>query len=146
MTLNIGYDFLAGIPHAGQPLAAALFEWHDTTLITLTKTSSDNTRTITSINAKTSSHWNDLLLIDDLITAADTKLEAIAVARQAGFKVSNILVLVDRKQGGRQELLKQGCMLHSIFSITQLLRFYHEQELIAEDELYESLIYLGEKT
>jgi uridine monophosphate synthetase len=62
-----------------------------------------------------------VLLIDDLITKGHSKIEAIAPLVAAGLRVNDILVLIDREQGGAEELANLGCRLHSVLTLTQLL-------------------------
>ena len=44
------------------------------------------------------------LLVDDLITRGDSKLEATVPLEAAGLEVRDILVLIDREQGGLEEV------------------------------------------
>jgi uridine monophosphate synthetase len=39
----------------------------------------------------------------------------------AGLKVTDVVVLVDREQGGRAELAARGLCLHSVLTLSQLL-------------------------
>lgn len=77
-----------------------------------------------------------MLLVDDLITRADSKKEAITAIGEAGMVVLNVLVLVDRQQGGADELRAIGKSCHALFTIRQLLSFYRTEKLIV-DEIYE---------
>lgn len=74
-----------------------------------------------------------VLLVDDLITRADSKLEAAAVLTEAGLVVPNVLVLIDREQGGRKELEDRGIGLHAAFTLHDLLDHYRSCELIDEE-------------
>lgn len=62
-----------------------------------------------------------VLLIDDLITKGHSKIEAMAPLVAAGLVVKDILVLIDREQGGGEELAQSGCRLHAVFTLTALL-------------------------
>ena len=83
-----------------------------------------------------------VLLLDDLITKADSKLEAIAILTTAGLVVRDVAVLVDREQGGAAELEKQGVALHSVFTLRQLLAYYRKTNCIDRDMYDKVLIYL----
>ena len=65
-----------------------------------------------------------VVLIDDLITKADSKLKAIKVLEENGLKVHDIVVLIDREQGGKAELDKEGYHLWPAFRISTLLEIY----------------------
>ncbi len=62
-----------------------------------------------------------VLLIDDLITTAKSKLEAIEILHEEGLIVSDLIVLIERDKRGREELAKQGIRVHSFALITELL-------------------------
>ena len=61
------------------------------------------------------------LIIDDLITTGGSKFETIEPFQEAGLKVSDIVVLVDREQGGAKILEEKGYHLHSVLGINELL-------------------------
>ncbi len=84
-----------------------------------------------------------VLLIDDLITKADSKFESINVLESAGLKVENIMVVIDREQGGYDELKKAGYLLHSIFKITELLDFYLDNKKISREKYSETINYIN---
>lgn len=62
-----------------------------------------------------------VVLIDDLITTAKSKLEAIEILHQEGLIVSDLIVLIERDKTGREELTKQGIRVHSYADIAELL-------------------------
>jgi uridine monophosphate synthetase len=61
------------------------------------------------------------LLIDDLITKGHSKLEALVPLEAAGLKVKDILVLMDREQGGVEELDAHGYTVHAVLTLAQVL-------------------------
>jgi uridine monophosphate synthetase len=50
---------------------------------------------------------------------------------EAGLKITDVVVLIDREQGGRAELAARGVCLHSVMTITQLLDSLVRQGRIA---------------
>lgn len=75
---------------------------------------------------------DNCLLVDDLVTGADTKLEAITALEGRGLQVVDILAVVDRLQGGTQRLGQEGYDVHVIFRLDQLLDFYVETGRLAQ--------------
>lgn len=128
---RIPFQYVAGIPWAGEPLAESvyftnrLFSGKAERIRLVKEEKEDGSRKITGIvdGYKVVSGYK-ALLIDDLITKAYSKLEAIQVLEEAGLRVKDILVVIDREQGGADELKKAGYALHSIFKISDLLKFY----------------------
>jgi orotate phosphoribosyltransferase len=120
------YMLTAGVPHAGDPFAARLAHHSDVALLKLKKTKDGDRRAITDIKAGALTPGGLTVLVDDLITKAESKLEAIKVLEKHGLCVKDIVVLVDREQGGKEKLTRWGYKLHSVFTLRQLLEHYVE--------------------
>ena len=86
-----------------------------------------------------------VLLIDDLITGADSKFEAIRTLEDHGLVVKDVVVLVDREQGGKAQLAKAGYKLHSAMTLSELLDFYLHQGRISEEKCQEVLSYIKDQ-
>ncbi|TSC66668.1 MAG: uridine monophosphate synthetase [Candidatus Doudnabacteria bacterium Gr01-1014_77] len=65
-----------------------------------------------------------VLLVDDLITEADSKLRAIDILQRAELVVQDIVVLIDREQGGKQRLEADGYRVHPVFTVTEVFSYY----------------------
>lgn len=120
---NAQFDACLGIPDAGIPLATAFALRTGTPQVVVRK----DTKMGHGIQGRFMTPYNKddvVLVIDDLITRADSKLEMIEVLEQAGMEVNDVVVLLDRDQGGREQLAKRGVTLHSAFEMDQLLTFY----------------------
>ena len=61
-------------------------------------------------------------IIEDVVTTGASTLRAIEGALNAGFRIQAVLALVDRQEGGREELRKKGYELESIFTTEDLMR------------------------
>ena len=70
------------------------------------------------------------LVVDDVISLADSKLEAIAVLEAAGLVVKDVMVIVDRQMGGADMLAEKGYTLHALYTLTDLLDGLVVAELI----------------
>src|SRR5262249_37672449 len=57
-----------------------------------------------------------VVVIDDIITDGASKLEAIEPLEAAGLVVEDLVVLIDREQGGRERLAAKGYRLHAVLS------------------------------
>jgi uridine monophosphate synthetase len=74
-----------------------------------------------------------VVVIDDLITTGDSKLEAIHKLVKNGLIIKDIVVLIDRSVNAGQFLKKQGYQLHAFLTISELIRYYQETERIAPE-------------
>jgi uridine monophosphate synthetase len=61
------------------------------------------------------------VVLDDLITTGGSKLKAIAPLEAAGLEVKDVVVLIDREEGGAQELAEAGYRLHSVLRLGEIL-------------------------
>ncbi|MFZ0889332.1 MAG: orotate phosphoribosyltransferase [Candidatus Binataceae bacterium] len=63
------------------------------------------------------------LIVDDVVTAGGSVIEAITQARKEGLRVSRVVVLVDREeQEGRQKIEAQGVPFEALYTLAELLK------------------------
>ncbi len=145
------FDAIAGIPRAADPIVDALeklIDWMpgmdqgDFRIIKLAKEETDGKRKIIPMHGFEYRRGERVLLVDDLVTKADTKLEAIRAVESQGAKVVGLVVLVDRQQGGSEEIKKAGYKVKSAFTICELLDFYVEEKLIDTGKWQEAIRYI----
>jgi uridine monophosphate synthetase len=129
---------LAGIPEAGVPLATAVGYELSIPLVQPRKVVKDH-GTKSAVEGAFS-EGDHVILIDDLITKGDSKIEAIEQVSSAGLTVDKILVLVDREQGGI-ELLKneKNCEVVAACTITELIDTLKTSGKIS-DEQYRTIV------
>lgn len=110
-------DRIAGIPYAGLPLAVAASLAGGIPLVyprREAKTYGTRRRIEGGFQP-----GERVVVIDDIITDGASKLEAIEPLEAAGLVVEDLVVLVDREQGGRERLLAKGYRLHEVLTITE---------------------------
>lgn len=74
-----------------------------------------------------------VLIIDDVITDGKSKLEYVDILVKNGLVVRDILVFLDREQGGRGNMGKRDITLHAVCTVTQLLESLRRTGGIDED-------------
>ncbi|MCP4753476.1 MAG: orotate phosphoribosyltransferase [Proteobacteria bacterium] len=116
---GLEYSKIAGIPYTALPIATAFSLAQGVPMIynRKEKKTYGTAQQIEGI-------WQEgerVLIIDDLITNGDSKLETFAVFQQAGLVVTDTIVLIDREQGGKERLQEAGYNLHSLISIFEIL-------------------------
>lgn len=60
------------------------------------------------------------LLVEDVITSGTSLLETIPEIENEGISVSNIVVVLDRQQGGKEILESKGFRVHTLFTISEV--------------------------
>lgn len=144
-------DFCAGIPSAGDPIAEKYLTCTGIPLRQVFgKAESSSGRKIVPALEALGKHnelwkdkWNRLLLIDDLVTEAGTKLEAISVAEELGYRVAGIAVLVDRQQGGKEQLEAKGYRVFAPLPISKVFQYYYTEGRINQRLYQNSMDYLN---
>ena len=136
----LSFDVLADVPTAATPIVAVLSYLMKVPMISprLEVKEHGQRRPIDG----TARPGSRVLLVDDLITRADSKLEAISLLESHGFVVKDVAVLVDREQGGAQELQRRGYDCHSSFRLIDLLQYYREVGRIDAAQLNQVMEYL----
>ncbi|MFH1257123.1 MAG: orotate phosphoribosyltransferase [Candidatus Diapherotrites archaeon] len=139
-TKGLNFDRIAGVPYAAISIATAISLESGWPMIYPRKEQKDyGTKRAIEGNFK---EGDMVLVYDDLITTGASKLEAIEPLKQAGLKVNDIVVLVDREQGGKKELEEKGYALHSALKITEIIVFLKKHEKINEEQFKEIMSYL----
>jgi len=76
-----------------------------------------------------------VLLMDDLITTGGSLRKAAAAIRTEGGLVTDALVLLDREEGGKENLAKDDVKLHYLLRISEAAEKLYEIGAITEDQL-----------
>jgi len=83
-----------------------------------------------------------VVLIDDMTTNAYSKLKFINGIKYSGGIVNDVLIILDREQGGVEALSKENVKLNSLITLKELLSFMKDKNLIDDDKYNEILDYL----
>jgi len=126
------FDLLADIPTAATPLVSSLSDRLGIGMVT-PRTDAKGHGTGAKIDGLLDSDkGKTAVLIDDLVTRADSKLEAAEILTSQGVTVKDIVVLIDRKQGGKEQLAAAGFDLHSALTMGQMLDLYSRTGKISQ--------------
>jgi uridine monophosphate synthetase len=137
---GLNYDCFADVPTAATPIVAILS--HEMRIPMISPRVAEKTHGIGRMIDGTYKKGQVALLVDDLITKADSKLDAISALKENGIRVNDVVVLVDREQGGTEELTRLGYQSHSAFRLKELLSLYLEAGRITKDEFERTVTYL----
>jgi orotate phosphoribosyltransferase len=139
---SLAFDRIAGIPYAGLPLGVAAALEGDYPLCYARKEAKEyGTKQL----IEGEHHPGErVVLVDDVITDGGAKLEGAAPFQAAGLVVEDVLVLVDREQGGAELLARHGLHLHSCYTLRQLLTILRDAAKIPPDTYERVMQYLSE--
>jgi uridine monophosphate synthetase len=144
MMEDLSYDIIADVPTAATPIVAILSHILKRPMISPRKDEKKHgiKRAIDGVF-----HEGEVaLVVDDLITHAESKLQAISVLEENHLIVRDVVVLIDREQGGVEELKKRGYVCHIGFRLGELLKTYLDSDKIDTSEFERTLAYLKENS
>jgi uridine monophosphate synthetase len=137
ITKTLKFDRIAGIPYAGLPLAVIISQELDVPLIYPRKEAKNygSVRRIEGIY----SVGETIVVVDDVITDGQSKMEAIEPLKEAGLMVKDIVILIDRQQGGVSRMAEKGYSLTSVTTMSEVLTILKKLGAISDTEFEESL-------
>src|SRR6218665_2568531 len=127
------FDIICGVPYAALPMATAMsLESYIPLIIKRKEAKSYGTKKlIEGIYEK----GQNCLLVEDVITSGKSLVETIDEVENEGIKVSDIVVVLDREQGGKEKLEEKGYKVHSLFNISEVVEILREVNYIDEGEV-----------
>ena len=87
-----------------------------------------------------------VVLLDDLITTGGSKLEALEPLLAEGLLVEDVVVLIDREQGGAQDLAQKGLRLHAALTLRELVDALAEGGQLAPNDAQRVRNYLASES
>lgn len=145
---DICYEYMVGIPHAGTPLADTVAELlgRRVSLLHLEKEEGEEGRRVARLRQGSQEPNDRIILIDDVISGGDSKLEALTALEEHGLIVEGLFVLVDREQGGAEMLRDHGYRVFCALSLSEMLDLYKKRGLVTPALFDEIRAYLEETT
>jgi uridine monophosphate synthetase len=133
-------DVVAGAETAGIPLAMAISLKTKIPMIYVRKRSKSYGRgeQIEGVLKKDAK----VVLIDDMATNAFSKLKFIEGIKNSGGIVEDVVIVLDREQGGVESLAKENVKLHSLITLKELLDYMKDNNLIDDNKYNEVMKYL----
>ena len=125
------YDLLCGVPYTALPFATLMSARSGKGMVMRRKEAKDyGTKKIIEGAFQPGQRC---VVVEDLVTSGISVFETVAPLEAEGLVVSDIVVLLDRQQGGRASIEKHGKRLHAALTITQLLHVLRYNGRIAEE-------------
>jgi uridine monophosphate synthetase len=133
-------DVLIGIAEAGIPLAVALSQ--ETGIPAGYVRSSAKAH---GIKRMVEGAWKEgatAVLVDDVVSDGASKLEVLEHLHNAGLKVRDIVILVDRGQGGPELMEGHGLRCHAVANMDQILDALLAEGSINNRQVEESRLFM----
>ncbi|KAM3964538.1 uridine 5'-monophosphate synthase-like [Aphomia sociella] len=116
---NMEYDHICGVPYTALPMATLLsIQLKKPMLLRRKEAKSYGTKKMIEGHYKTG---QKCLIIEDVVTSGSSILETVKDLHKEGLIVDNAIIILDREQGGRNNLLSNNVQLQALFTMTKLL-------------------------
>ena len=142
LTPNKSVDLLCGVPYTALPIATAISLTHHVPMILRRKEKKEY-----GLKRMLEGHFSpgqNCLVTEDLVTSGGSVLETTALLEEAGLKVDHVTAILDRQQGGKQRLEKEGYHFHALFTVTELLDTLCEHKQIDANTRAMVLQFIGD--
>ena len=127
---DLTFDRLAGIPYAALPIATAIgLEMGRPVIYPRREAKDYGTRAVVEGDYQAG---QTAVVIDDLTSTGETKIESIEKLTGAGLVVRDVVVLIDREQGAAEMLARAGYRLHAVATLSQLLDIWQAGGAISD--------------
>ena len=127
---NLPFDHIAAVPYAALPAAAAVALQLRRPMIYPRKEVKAH-GTGQAIEGAFEP-GQTAVAIEDVVTSGGSIVTAIQTMRDAGLKIEDVVVLVDREQGGQAALAEKGLRLHAVLTISQILETLRAENRISD--------------
>jgi len=67
-----------------------------------------------------------VVIIDDVITTGGSTITAIERAREAGLAIDRVIALIDREEGGRENILTHTGRVDAVLTRTEIMSRYRQ--------------------
>jgi uridine monophosphate synthetase len=127
----LNFDIIVGVPYTAMPIATAISLKHNQTAVFVRKEVKDygTKKLIEGVY-----HSGQIaMIIDDVITNGESKLETIKSLTNENLVVKDMVVLLDREQGGVDLMRQHGYNCIPIFKIDDIFNILLENKKVSLD-------------
>lgn len=129
---NCEFDIICGVPYTALPIATCISLQKQIPMV-MRRKEKKTYGTKQQIEGVFES-GQTCLIIEDVITTGSSILETTNELEQAGLIIKDLAVLIDRQQGGKENLLRKNYTVHSVFNMQEILLCLLNSALLNDNE------------
>lgn len=129
---NHAFDIICGVPYTALPIATCLSLEQNMPMV-LRRKEKKTYGTKQTIEG----HFNagqSCLIIEDIITTGSSILETAEDLEAVQLHISDIVVFIDREQGGKENLSAYQYRMHTVFTLSEVFRHLLNSGILTEVE------------
>ncbi len=132
---DLSFDLICGVPYTAMPIATSLSLDLNVPMLMRRKEAKDygTKKLIEGVYTKGQS----CLIVEDVITSGASILETIAPLENEGLIVEDVVVVLNREQGGVERVKEKGVFVHALISVFDLLKVLFIEKKISESTFRE---------
>lgn len=143
MITPLKYDKLAGLAYAALPIAGAVSLEMEVPWIYMRKEGLAKSYGLKKAIEGEYEKGDVIVVIDDLITKGDAKLEIIEPFQNNGLAIKDFVVLIDYEKGGSKLLREKGYNLHAFMTMQEVVEIMKTEGKIDEAKYQQCLEFLA---
>ncbi|MFN3234126.1 MAG: orotate phosphoribosyltransferase [Gammaproteobacteria bacterium] len=123
-------DVICGVPYTALPIATGISLQYDIPMLVQRKEVKDY-----GTKKRIEGHFskNDVcLIIEDVITTGGSVLTTKSYLEEEGLVVKHVCVIVDRQQGGKENLEKHDMQVISLFTLSECIQILKNSSVVDE--------------
>jgi orotate phosphoribosyltransferase len=130
-TRSSRFDLICGVPYTALPIATCLSLQQNLPMVMRRKEKKEyGTKQLIEGEFKPG---QSCLIVEDVITTGSSLIETAVDLENAGLIIHDVVALIDREQGGKENLT-QKYHLHTILSLSEILNTLLNSSLLNEQE------------
>jgi uridine monophosphate synthetase len=129
---NFSFDLICGVPYTALPIATCI-SLKQTIPMVMRRKEAKNYGTKQLIEGAFQA-GQQCLVIEDIITTGSSIIETAKDIETAGLKVNHVCVLINREQGGEENLRKHHYTVHAVFTLKEILNVLLQMNILPESE------------
>lgn len=138
----LNFDIVAGVPYTAMPIATAIGLKYNQSMVFIRREKKEyGTKKLIEGDFHPG---QKAVLVDDVITNGGSKLETIIKLENAGLSVDDVVVLLDRGEGGPELLKEKGYICHAILTMNEIFEILLSYKRVSKETIDKCLVFARE--